>query len=140
MVRAFRCLFGDHDGSAAVEAAIFVPIFVLLTLGITDLGTGMYVRMAANSAAQAGAAYAIVNKCGSSCLSNIQTAMNDATGNASFCSGTVCGASMGACAADAATTCIVISVSYPFIPLLPQPVYSWAESMTVSSTVIVRIL
>ena len=139
MIRAFRCLIGNRDGSAAVEAAIFMPIFVLLTLGITDLGTGMYVRMAANSAAQAGAAYAIVNKCGLSCLSNIQTAMNDATGNASFCSGTVCSASMGACAADASTTCIVISVSYPFAPLLPQAVYLWAQSMTVSSTVTVRI-
>jgi Flp pilus assembly protein TadG len=51
-------------GAAAVEAAIFAPLFVLFMVGITDLGAGMFVRMTANAAAQAGAAYSHAFNCG----------------------------------------------------------------------------
>ena len=135
-----RRLFGDRDGTAAVEAAIFIPIFLMFTIGITDFGTGMFLWMRINSATQAGAAYAIVNKCGSSCLDTIKTVMNEAAGDASFCSDATCIASMAACpAADgdpdpAATTCITVSTTYTFSPLLPYTAYAWAQSSGVSST------
>jgi Flp pilus assembly protein TadG len=37
MTRAIRRLFGNRDGTAAVEAAISAPIFLILTLGVADL-------------------------------------------------------------------------------------------------------
>jgi Flp pilus assembly protein TadG len=141
MGRLLRCT----RATAAVEAAIFAPIFLLFVLGITDLGSGMFVRMAVNAATQAGASYAVV-KAGSTCasltstcLAGIKAAMVDATGNSSFCAGSVCSASIAACA-DGGAKCIIVEASYPFAPLLPDRVYSWAQSMTIASTVTIRTL
>ena len=152
MFRNLRRLFHCTRATAAVEAAIFAPIFLIMTLGITDLGSGMFVRMSVNAATQAGAAYAVIKSscaptpctpvCASlstACLTGIKTAMNEATGVSSFCTGTVCTASIRGCA-DGSPKCISVSVNYPFTPILPDVVYSWAQPMTVSSTTIIRIL
>jgi hypothetical protein len=126
--------------TAAVEAAIFLPIFLTFTLGITDLGSGMFVRMTVNAAAQAGAAYAVRNSCASTCITGIKTAMNDATGNPSFCTGTVCTATMSPDPCTAGSVCVItVSANYPFLPILPDAAYSWAQSMTVSSTAKIRV-
>ena len=110
------------------------------------VASGMFVRMAVNAATQAGAAYAVINSdsgsvCASlslTCLTGIKAAMADATGNSSFCAGSVCSASIAACA-DGGAKCIIVEASYPFSPLLPDRVYSWAQSMTIASTVTIRI-
>src|SRR6266404_1664121 len=133
--RLLRCT----RASAAVEAAIFAPIFLLFTMGITDLGSGMFVRMLVNGATQSGAVYAVVHSGSGSacatmpitptCLNGIKAVMNDATGNASFCTGSVCTASIAACDNDGASTkCIKVSANWPFTPLLPDALYSWAQS------------
>jgi Flp pilus assembly protein TadG len=160
--RLFRSMVGVADlsghfvscttGTAAVEAAIFAPIFLIMTLGVTDLGSGMFVRMSVNAATQAGAAYAVIKSsctpkpctpiCASlttACHDGIATAMNDATGISSFCTGTVCTPSITGCA-DGSPKCISVSVNYPFTPILPDVVYSWAQSMTISSSTIIRML
>lgn len=131
------------DASAAIEAAIFVPIFVILTFGVADLGTGMFARMTINAAAQAGASYAVFNSatCESvspSCLSGIQNAMNQAIGNSSFCTSTSCTATISTCGTPA-SACLTVTASSTLVPLLPSAVYSWAASATISSSVIVRI-
>lgn len=141
--RLLRCT----RASAAVEAAIFSPILLLMTLGITDLGTGMFVRMAVNAATQAGAGYAVVNSGTGSicetltttCLNNIKAAMQDATGNPSFCTGTNCTASIAICA-DGATQCVIVSANYGWSPLLPDALYSWSQTMTISSSTTIRLL
>jgi Flp pilus assembly protein TadG len=147
MVRILRRLFGCTTATAAVEAAIFAPIFLTLTLGVTDLGSGMFVRMTVNAAAQAGAAYAVTNSgCAtltSTCLSGIKTAMNDATGNSSFCTVSAqnpnpCTASITSCA-DGSPKCIIVAANYSFTPILADAVYSWAKLVTVSSTVTIRV-
>src|SRR5688572_10149681 len=85
--RLLRCI----DGTAAVEAAIFLPIFLLLTFGITDIGTAILVHQQVNAAVQAGASYAVINSAGDcaslsgTCLTGIKAAMNDASGNSEFC-------------------------------------------------------
>jgi|SRR5258708_3953568 len=145
MIRAMRRLFGNRDGTAAVEAAIFAPIFLMFVMGITDLGSGMFVRMLVNAATQAGATYAVVHSgsacasLSSACFTGIKAAMNDATGDASFCTGSVCTASIAGCA-DGSPICITVSARWPFTPLLPDALYSWAQSMTVLSTATIRIL
>lgn len=142
--RLFRCT----RASAAVEAAIFAPIFLLFTMGVTDLGSVMFTRMLVNGATQSGAVYAVVHSgsgsaCAtmpitSTCLNGIKAVMNDATGDTSFCTGSVCTASIVGCA-DGSPKCIIVSASWPFTPLLPDVLYSWAQTMTVLSTTTVRI-
>jgi Flp pilus assembly protein TadG len=155
MIRALRRLFRSTTGTAAVEAAIFAPIFLIMTLGVTDLGSGMFVRMSVNAATQAGAAYAIINSqpglpCWDTattkpsltpaCVTGIKTAMNDATGVPTFCTGTVCAPAPTMTAPCVSPCVITVSANYPFTPILPDVVYSWAQSVTVSSTTTIRIL
>jgi Flp pilus assembly protein TadG len=147
MFTAFRRLLRNSDVTATVEAAIFSPIFLVLTLGVTDLGSGMFVRMTVNAAAQSGAAYAVINSgsngiCASltaACLSGIEQAMDDATGNSSFCTSSMCSASFTSCADANGGICFAASANYPYTPILPSVVYLWAQSTTYSSTVTVRI-
>jgi hypothetical protein len=142
MIRQLR---RNSGGSVAVETAIFTPIFLVMMLGITDLGVGMFVRMQANAAAQAGATYAVLNSSTpvcvtltSTCLGGIEQAMNDASGNSSFCTGAVCTASIGECA-DGSPKCIIVTANYPYTPILSGAVYSWASAQNYSSTITLRI-
>ncbi len=132
-------LLRNTRGSAAVETVIFLPIFMLLTFGITDLGSAMYVHQQVNAATQAGAMYAVIH-CETLCLSAIETAMNNAVGNSSFCtSAAVCTASIGACA-DGSPKCITVSATYSLTPILPSDLYSWAGVMTISYTTTIRVV
>jgi len=142
-----RRLLKSTEATAAVETAIFAPIFVVLTLGITDLGAGMFVRIQVNAAAQAGAAYAVIHGAkGATCFTltagcrtAIYTAMDDAAGNPSFCTGSVCNAFIQGCA-DGSPKCIIVTASYPYTPILGDAVYAWGKTQTVSATATIRIL
>ena len=146
MISTLGRFFGCTTATAAVETAIFAPIFLTLMLGVTDLGSGMFVRMTVNAAAQAGAAYAVINSCTTSCLSNIQHAMDDATGNPSFCTtpGSACTATPTPASCTAGLVCtMTVTASYRFSPILPVSMGSfaqlWTKSMTVSSTATIRV-
>jgi Flp pilus assembly protein TadG len=150
MIATLRRLFSCTTGAAAVEAAIFSPIFLLMMLGITDLGSGMFVGTTVNAAAQSGAAYAVINfssGCASmsaACLTGIQTAMNDATGNPSFCTAsaqnpTPCTASFTACPDPNGGICFIVTANFWFSSFLPNATYAWMQPMTVSSTATIRI-
>ena len=145
MTRTLLRLFVCTKASAAVEAAIFLPVFLVFTFGVADLGAGMFTRMTVNAAAQSGAAYAVISSgstCASmsaGCLAGIETAMRDATGNSSFCTGAVCSASFTSCADPDGGICFTVSANYPYTPILPSALYAWAQSSTLSSTVTVRI-
>jgi hypothetical protein len=135
--------------NAAVEAAIFMPVFLLLTLGITDLGVGMFVKMTANAAAQAGAAYAFFktnSTCTAApitatCLSGIKMAMNDAAANPTFCTGSACIASVVEPCADGTpqSKCVIVTANWSYTPILPSAVYAWGKPQTYSSTATVRV-
>jgi Flp pilus assembly protein TadG len=159
MVSTLRRFFECANATAAVEAAIFLPIFLTLTLGVTDIGSGMFVRMQINAAAQAGAAYVIKNGCASGCLSSVKTAMNDAAGNPSLCTSTstpraTCTAQIQTCTGGvcstvnscpnplAANTQCIITVrvsNYPYSPILPDAVYYWASSANLTATGTIRV-
>jgi Flp pilus assembly protein TadG len=151
MISTLRRLFKCATGTAAVEAAIFLPIFLTFTLGVTDLGSGMFTRMSVNAAAQAGAAYAVINSgsvcvypMSSTCSNAITAAMNDATGNSLFCTGTtVCTPAITKPCADGSPECITVTASYTYSPIIPiaSGIFSqtWTKSMTVSSTTTIRV-
>jgi Flp pilus assembly protein TadG len=149
MISALRRLFGCTTAAAAVEAAIFAPIFLTLTIGVTDIGSGMFVRMTVNAAAQAGAAYAVIHS-GSgdicevltaTCLTNIRSAMNQAAGNSSpqFCTVATCTPLITGCA-DGSPKCITVTASFPYQPIMIDALYSWSQSTTVSYTSTIRVL
>lgn len=137
----------NSDGSVAIETAIFTPIFLVMMLAITDLGGGMFVRMQVNAATQAGATYAVLNSttpvCSTftqTCVDEIEQAMNDASGNSSFCASAVCTASMSPSTCTAGSVCVItVSATYPYTPILSDAVYSWASSKNLSSTITLRI-
>jgi Flp pilus assembly protein TadG len=142
MIRQLR---RNSDGTVAVEMAIFTPIFLVMMLGVTDLGAGMFVQMQVNAAVQAGATFAVLNSSNpvcttltSTCLNGIEQAMNDASGTLSFCTSAVCTPTIGGCA-DGSPKCITVTASYPYTPLLPDAVYAWASAQSYSATVTVRI-
>ena len=109
MMQTFKRLLSCTRATAAIETAIFAPIYMILTLGVTDLGMGIFMRMSVNAATQTGAIYAVVNSVKdkacelnttttpaawvnpSGCGAAIKSVMNDATGDPSFCTGSVCG-------------------------------------------------
>jgi Flp pilus assembly protein TadG len=140
-----RRILRRSDGTAAVEAAIFMPIFMMLTFGITDVGAGLFARQLVNAAAQAGATYAVINSAGDcasltgTCQNGIFAAMNAASGSDTFCTGSVCTASITGCT-DGSPKCITVTATYPLTPILPSSVYTWAQVMNMSATVTVRIL
>jgi Flp pilus assembly protein TadG len=152
MINALRRLIGCAVGSAAVETAIFLPLFLLFTVGITDLGSVMFAGMTVNAATQAGAAYAIVNSgctptpctpvCASltsACRSGIITAMNNAAANSSWCTTATCTPTISVCP-DGSLKCIRVSASLPYSPLLPDSAYAWVQSLTtLSAKIIVRV-
>jgi TadE-like protein len=143
MIRQLR---RNSDGSVAVETAIFTPIFLVMMLGVTDLGAGMFLRMQVNAAVQAGATYAVLNSRNpvcttltSTCLNGIEQTMNDASGNPSFCTSAVCTPFIGVCADGVPEhLCISVTANYPHTPILPDAVYSWASAQHYSSTITLR--
>ncbi|MFQ5967553.1 MAG: TadE family protein [Acidimicrobiia bacterium] len=50
--------FESERGASAVEMALVTPLFLLLVLGIVDLGRALYTDLALKEAAQEGAIYA----------------------------------------------------------------------------------
>jgi len=146
MIKNLRRLLHCRRATAAVEAAIFAPIFLMFTLGISDLGAGLFAFMQINAATQAGGIYAVAHSGSGSvcetltpaCLTGIKVAMNDAIGDPSFCTGSVCTASIQGCA-DGSPKCIIVEATYPYSPILSDVVYTWTQSVTIHGTTTVRI-
>lgn len=64
------------DGAAAIEAAILMPLFLTVAVGVVDLGTAMFEAMQMNAAAQAGMASGVIDPS----LAGVNTAMTAAAG------------------------------------------------------------
>ena len=73
-----RDLYGDK-GQAFVELALVLPIFILLLVGIAEVGRLAYTSIEVSNAARAGVAYAAQNHTTAQDSANIQlAATNDA--------------------------------------------------------------
>lgn len=145
MIKVLRRLLACTGAAAAVEAAIVAPLLFIFALGATDLGTAMFAKMTVNAAAQAGGAYAVKHADVTStptcstltpgCLTGIQTAITDASGGLTINASPA--PTITTCA-DLSPQCIVVSATLGFSPILPDATYSWATSLTLSSTVTIR--
>ena len=54
--------FRDHRGQSIVEFALILPVFVLVLVGVFDLGRGIYAYNTISQAAREGARLAIVDQ------------------------------------------------------------------------------
>jgi Flp pilus assembly protein TadG len=82
----WRRLARDTRGIAAVEFALFTPVFALLVAGIIDLGGALYTKFKLDSAVTAGANFAQISAAnvsatnGQTLASNIATIVNASQG------------------------------------------------------------
>jgi Flp pilus assembly protein TadG len=103
--RSRRC---GEAGTAAVEFGIFAPLFVLLLVGLTEIGFAMFGSMQVYSAVEAGALYAIRNGWSSSGIANAVVNSTNVSGVAAtpapsqFCG---CPGLAGIAVATCGTTC-----------------------------------
>jgi Flp pilus assembly protein TadG len=129
-------MFRNDRGAALVEAAIALPFFIISTVGVVDLGTGMYEAMAVNAAAQTGAAYAVLNKGSTSAPSSLLRAAADNIPTIAVTPVTCTDPSGGFCvslqASQLFTPILHAAQLTKFVPWLPP-------SLTMTSTATVRI-
>jgi len=130
MIGRILGLLTCERGTAAIEAGIVLPVFIALTIGIVDLGTAMYEKQAMNAAAQAGAAYEVINLS----ATGISTIMDYAAGNVSATGLTIT-------ATTPSGGVVTVTASHTFTPIFPVSVFApWVASpFNLSSTVTVRI-
>jgi Flp pilus assembly protein TadG len=124
-------LLRNERGAALIEAAIALPFFLILMVGIIDLGTATYKAMAVNAAAQAGASYAVLNN-GASSGSSL---LNAAADNLNIYPDVTQSISVGV---------VSVTASYPFTPLIwstgLKNVLPWLpKTMLITSTATIRI-
>ena len=62
MARRYRTDLGRHRGQSLVEFALVLPIFLLVLMGLFDLGRGVYAYITINNAAREAARLAIVDQ------------------------------------------------------------------------------
>lgn len=131
-------LFRNDRGAALLEAAIALPFVLILTVGIVDLGMGMYQAMVVNAAAQAGATYAVLNQ-GSTV--GDQILLNAAADNITITDPPV------SCIDPTGGLCVAVTASYQFNPLFSSLVspllinyVPWLPStLIITSTAYVRV-
>jgi Flp pilus assembly protein TadG len=101
----------DDIGQAFVELALILPIFILLLVGIAEVGRLAYASIEVSNAARAGAAYGSQNHVTASDTTNIQLAAAQDATDVTTLTTTVaqaCSCSNGTAitCANAGTTCI----------------------------------
>ncbi len=117
-------------GAAALEAAIVLPVFLTLTVGMVDLGSGMFIAMEVNNAAQAGAAKVVKDPTAFS-VSNVQAAMTAAAGTLAVTASPVPTLSGGVLTVTASYSCTLAN----HCMIIPWPLYP----KTMTSKVTVRV-
>jgi Flp pilus assembly protein TadG len=75
--RQLRALRRAEQGSVAVELALFIPVMLLLLAGLFQFGSGIFDSLRLESAARAGAQYAMIDPTNAT---SIQNAVLDAIG------------------------------------------------------------
>lgn len=129
IAKRMRCFWCHERGAAAVELALFLPIALMLFAGLFQYGSGIYASMRLESAARAGAQYAMID---ATDATKIQNAVLGALGGdtsgvlvtaQTYCqcpgSGTQTDCTTGSCSGGAAPNQYVsIAASRPFPPIL----------------------
>jgi Flp pilus assembly protein TadG len=118
-------------GAAAVEMALIGPVLALVLLGMIDFGMAIYYNMQVQSAAQAGAQYAIQHAASAFNASAVQSAVTKATTLSGLTAGTpatFCGCATGntiaqcvsgSCASGTLGTYVTVTAQATYNTILP---------------------
>jgi Flp pilus assembly protein TadG len=128
--RLARFIAGPDEairGVAAVEFGLIVSFLAAMTICVADVGMGFYRKMQVQSAAQAGAEYAIVHGYSATSISNAVTAATSMAGiSASPAPSEYCGcpSNTAVTAVDCASTCSDGSVPGTYVTVSAQGTYT----------------
>ncbi len=104
MLSGMRRFSRDVDGAALVEAAIVLPLLLIVTLGMFQFGLLLYTEMMVANAAGAGGIQASVSRGDTTAGADITSTVNGAAGlNASGLSTYICLPSTGATCSSASS-------------------------------------
>jgi Flp pilus assembly protein TadG len=147
MIRKAHSEFRNERGSAAIEFALISPVFVILLIGVVELGFAGLGAMRVQDAAEAGALYAQVNGWDAAGIAAAVTNATGATGitatpaPVNFCG---CPGADGITAADCAGECadgsapgkyVTVSASMPRLSIMPETISTLPPALTAHSTV-----
>lgn len=152
----FRTFLNDlhrrESGASAVEFALILPILVALLIGTIDLGRMAWTKMELQTAARAGAAYALVNATKTFDAAKVATAVTSATdltvtlpaqpSKSYGCPTGVDGASGITTVANNTTPCPLNSTTPgTYVTVQASTTYTpiWMVPVTISATAKVRI-
>ena len=127
----FSCLripLCDSTGSSLIEAALVLPVLVLIVVGAIDFGRAFFIGVQVASAAQAGAAYGVQN------FTDTAGMITAAKLNAPAVSSLAVSATFGCECHDGSAVVLSCTVS----PVCPMNVLNYAE--VTASTVYTPIL
>ena len=147
MIRRMIAVLSEKRGSAAIEFALISPVFVILLIGVTELGFAGLGAMRVQDAAEAGALYAQVHGWNSAGIVSAVTNATGATGltatpaPVNFCG---CPGADGIAAITCTDTCadgsapgqyITVSASMPRLSIMPGTITTLPDTLTAHSTV-----
>lgn len=125
--RFLRRLRADESGMAAAEIALVLPVFVLLLVGVYDLGSAIHYSMRVQTAAYAGTSYAIARGYNASGISSAVLNATNApgitivAGPTQYCG---CPSAGGVSAAGCGTSCPDGSVSGRYVSVTARGTYT----------------
>ena len=137
----------ERRGSAAIEFALVSPLFIILLVGVVELGFAGFDAMRVQDAAEVGALYAAVHGWNSAGISAAVTNATGAVGlTASPAPLTFCGCPQASgitaviCSAQCASGAapgqyITVSASMPRLTIMTQTIASLPATLTAHSTV-----
>jgi Flp pilus assembly protein TadG len=156
VITYLKAIVSATHGSSAIEFGLLAPILIFLTIGVVDLGIGLYQKQQVQAAAQAGAQAALsggasVNTSAATFTTNIENAVSSATNLSSISASaaTSCGCPSGtsvtpvntcgtACQSGAnPNTYVTVGATATYKPLLSYP--ALGNSVTLHATAMVRI-
>lgn len=142
-VRSALKLFArERRGVAAIEFSFVLPAMIVMVVCASDLGLGIYRNMQVQSAAQAGAQYAMWNTYSSTAISNAVTNATSYSGiSASPAPAQYCGCadSTGLVTVTCGSSCatgrvygkyVSVSSRATYTPILPYPLIASSFSLT----------
>jgi len=120
VARVFRNLRRSRCGATAVEFAMVAPVFLIMVIGVFELGRAMWIRASMQYAVEETTRFAIVNT--SATTSALATYASTAYSSSGI---NIAGATFSATqATTSGITYVTISGSYDFsviVPLVPIP-------------------
>lgn len=75
--------FKEEEGQSVVEAALVIPLFILILCGVLDFGWILSNQLKIDNCAREGARYAVIKSEASNLTSLVTTRVNDVSGDGS---------------------------------------------------------